>query len=428
MDQLNAALDQLSGHDLAWLQERRLQAMNHYIDTGLPGRKHEEWRYTQVRDIENYGFKPVTAPTPIDTGTILSQQIPDALVLVFVDGIFQPGLSTLDRTAMPVTVINLADALLEHGDLVQSYLDSINRNHHGFSYLNTAFFNDGVFVHIPESMTVQVPIQLIHIGSATDAMISSRNLIVAERHARCHLIEQWAGNDNPRLCNSMTEIIARDHANIVFDKLQNEGKNSHHISSTWTQLSAHAQLTHRNFNFGGQLVRNDIDTLLGQHANCDHSGLTVTDQSRHVDNHLRIEHQQPEANSRVLYKNIADGRSRAVFQGRIVVHKDAQQTDSEMSNPNLLLSEDAIIDTKPQLEIDADDVKCAHGVTVGELDSSALFFLRSRGIDELTARNILTFAFANELIQEIDSDELKTMVLNKLLDYFPQSSIRVDWL
>ena len=226
----------------------------------------------------------------------------------------------------------------------------------------------------------------------------------------------------------MTEVIAADGATVEIDKIQDEGDHTYHISSTLSQLGEKAVVTHRTFNFGGRLVRNDIHTGLGNSAACHQFGLTLVNQSQHIDNHLRIDHNQPDTVSRINYKNIADDKSRAVFQGRIVVHKDAQKTDSNMSNKNLLLSDDAIIYTKPQLEIDADDVQCAHGVTVGELEQSTLFYLRSRGIDEVTARNILTFGFAKELLETIESTELKTMVLSKLLERFPQASIRADWL
>jgi Fe-S cluster assembly protein SufD len=426
--QFSVASDQLSGHNLPWLQQKRQQALSAYTALGLPGRKDEEWRYTQIREIQQHGFKPVIAPGLVDAQQILSHQLSDAIVLVFVDGFYQSNLSKLDAVPDGVVICNFETAMQQHADLVEANLDSTNPNSHGFSCLNTAFFNDGVFIHLPAATSVDKPIQLIYFGTTADAMITPRNLIIAEPNSSCQISEIWTGTDQPRFCNAMTEVIAADGATVEIDKIQDEGNHTYHISSTFSQLGENAVVTHRNFNFGGRLVRNDIHTGLGQSSACHQFGLTLVNQSQHIDNHLRIDHNQPNTVSRINYKNIADDKSRAVFQGRIVVHKDAQKTDSNMSNKNLLLSDDAIIFTKPQLEIDADDVQCAHGVTVGELEQSALFYLRSRGIDELTARNILTFGFAKELLETIESTELKTMVLNKLLERFPQASIRADWL
>lgn len=426
--QFTIASSQLSESNLPWLQQKRQQALNAYTALGLPGRKDEEWRYTQIREIQQHSFKPVSAPGLVDAQQILNHQLSDAIVLVFVDGFYQANLSKLEDVPDRVVICNLATALQQHGELVEANLDSTNPNSHGFACLNTAFFNDGVFIHVPAATCVEKPIQLIYFGTTTDAMITPRNLIVAEPNSSCRISEIWTGTDQPRFCNAMTEVIAADGATVEIDKIQDESNHTYHISSTLSQLGEKAVVTHRNFNFGGRLVRNDIHTELGQGAACHQFGLTLVNQSQHIDNHLRIDHIQPDTVSRINYKNIADDKSHAVFQGRIVVHKDAQKTDSNMSNKNLLLSDDAIIYTKPQLEIDADDVQCAHGVTVGELEQSALFYLRSRGIDEVTARNILTFGFAKELLETIDSTELKTMVLNKLLEHFPQASIRAGWL
>ncbi len=426
--QFRLVSNQLSGHQLPWLQQQRRQALDTYTDMGLPGRKDEEWRYTRIRELQQHSFKPVVTAGLVDTQQIIRHQLSDAIVLVFIDGFFQANLSKLDDIPNNVVICNLAAAIEHHPELVEIWLDTTNSNSHGFSCLNTAFFNDGAFVHIPADITITKPIQLIFFGVTAGAMMTPRNLVIAEQNSGCHIAEIWTGTDNTHFCNAVTEVIAGEGAAIVIDNIQDEGDHTYHISSTFCQLAENANVTHQNFNFGGQLVRHDMQTELSQSAVCNHSGLTLVNGSQHIDNHLRIDHQQPDAVSRINYKNIADDKSHAIFQGRIVVHNDAQNTDSDMSNKNLLLSENAMIDTKPQLEIDADDVQCAHGVTVGALEQSALFYLRSRGLDETTARNILTFGFANELLETINSAELKTMVLNKLLKRFPQASIRVDWL
>lgn len=428
VQQYGLVSDQLNAHALPWLQQKRQQALEHYAATGLPGRKNEEWRYTRVQQIQQNEFKPAVPPTVVDAQKIVSCQLSDAIVLVFVDGFYQANLSQLDDLPVGVMICNLATAMKEQGELIQTYFDSINQYNHGFDSLNTAFFNDGAFIFLPAFVKLEKPIQFIFHGSAPDVMVTPRNLIITEQEASCSITEIWAGTDKPRFCNAMTEVILGNGAQLTIDKVQDEGNQTNHVSSTWSQLSTHAVLTHRNFNFGGQLIRNDIEAQLGDGSSCHHLGLTLVNHNQHTDNHLRVVHQKPDAISRIQYKNIAQDQSRAVFQGRVVVQKDAQKTDSNMSNPNLLLSEDAIIYTKPQLEIDADDVQCAHGVTVGDLDQTALFYLRSRGIDDQTARNILTFGFANEQLEAIDSEELKTMVLNKLVERFPQSAIRVDWL
>ena len=286
-----------------------------------------------------------------------------------------------------------------------------------------------MFIHVPEKTQLKQPVQLLHVVTRANALVSTRNLLVAEANAEIDLVETYLGSEGlAYLTDSVNELLIGRNAQVSIAKLQNEADKAFHFGGTYVKQARDARLVHHNFAFGGLLARNEIHTDLEQASECQLNGLYLGNKRQLIDNHTRINHLKPHALSRETYKGILDQRARGVFQGRVIVFEGAQKTDSEMNNRNLLLSDDAEVDTKPQLEIYADDVKCAHGVTVGQLEEKSIFYLQSRGVDAETARNMLTFAFANEMVDKIDSQSLRSLVLDQLLTRFPQSGMRKEWL
>jgi Fe-S cluster assembly protein SufD len=343
--------------------------------------------------------------------------------LVLVDGQFRADLSGLDGVPEAVTVMSMAHALDSEAETLQPYLgQAVSATEHGFVAFNTANFTDGLFVRIAAKQVLAKPIQVLHIATQADSLTATRTVIIAEKMAEAELIETFVGVDNSYLSAAVTEVFVEECAAVTLTKVQCEAYKAYHFGGTYVKQARNARFTHHNFAFGSLLARCDIHSDLEDAAECELNGLYLGAKRQHLDNHTRINHNKPHGISRELYKGILDDRARGVFQGRVIVAEDAQKTDSTMNNRNLLLSADAEADTKPQLEIYADDVKCGHGVTVGQLEDKSIFYLQSRGIDVETARHILTFAFANEMVDKITLVSLKSMLLKLLLQHFPQDS------
>jgi Fe-S cluster assembly protein SufD len=423
-------MNAIAKNQTAWLQALRNHALTQFAEQGFPSPRAEEWRYTNVSAIEKKRFLPVNAAGAVDAQAFLAAyQLQEAWSLVLVDGYFSAELSQLADLPESVAVLSLADALNTHADILQHYVgQAVSDTEHGFVAFNTAHFTDGLFVHIPAKQVLSKPIQVLHIATQADSLVSTRTVIVAEAMAEVELIETFVGVDNAYLTAAVTEVFVADNAAVTLTKVQYEAEKAYHFGGTYVKQARNARFTHHNFAFGSLLARSDIHSDLENAAECELNGLYLGAKRQHLDNHTRINHNKPHGISRELYKGILDDRARGVFQGRVIVAEDAQKTDSSMNNRNLLLSADAEADTKPQLEIYADDVKCAHGVTVGQLDEKSIFYLQSRAIDEETARNILTFAFANEMVDKISHSELHSLILKLLLDRFPQQGIERNWL
>ncbi len=414
----------------AWLQALRDNALTLFAAQGFPSPRAEEWRYTNVSAIEKKRFLPVSeASAAVDVQAFLSTyQLKDAWSLVLVDGYFRAELSLLSDLPESVVVLNMASALDTHESL-QNYIgQAVSDTEHGFVAFNTANFTDGLFVHIAAKQVLAKPIQVLHIATQADSLVSTRTVIIAEAMAEAELIETFVGVDNAYLTAAVTEVFVNDNAAVTLTKVQYEAEKAYHFGGIYVKQARNARFIHHNFAFGSLLARCDVHSDLDDAAECELNGLYLGVKRQHLDNHTRIVHQKPHGISREFYKGVLDDRARGVFQGRVIVAEDAQKTDSSMNNRNLLLSADAEADTKPQLEIYADDVKCSHGVTVGQLDEKSIFYLQSRAIDEETARNILTFAFANEMVDKISHPELHGLILKLLLARFPQQGIEQNWL
>jgi Fe-S cluster assembly protein SufD len=424
----------LPGQDLPWLQRLRAQALEKFSAQGFPSLREEEWRYTNVSAIEKKLLSPSInrVSSHIDTDWLKLYQLEDAWSVVLVDGHFSAELSVLDGLPGAVSVMSMADALVETqniASLLESYLgQAVDNAEHSFIAFNTAWFTDGLFVHVPARQVLAKPIQVLHIATQADVLATTRTIIVADEMAEAKIIETFVGLDNAYLSAAVTEVSVGANADVTLYKMQCESEKAYHFGGTYVKQARNARFYHHNFAFGGLLARCDVHTDLDFASECELNGLYLGVKRQHIDNHTRINHLKPQAFSRELYKGVLDDRARGVFQGRVIVDIDAQKTDSQMNNRNLLLSDDAEADTKPQLEIYADDVKCGHGVTVGQLDEKSIFYLQSRCIDEETARNMLTFAFANEMVDKIKIKSLHDRVLEQVLLRFPQEGVEKSWL
>ena len=423
-------MNTIAKNQSSWLQTLRAQALTQFTAQGFPSPRAEDWRYTNVSVLEKKRFLPISAINTVDVAEFLAvYQLKDAWSLVLVDGYFRAELSLLNGLPESVVITNMADALTTQADILQYYLaQAVSDTEHGFVAFNTANFTDGLFVHIIAKQILAKPIQVLYITTQVDSLAATRSIIVADTMAEVELIETFVGADNAYLTAAVTEIFVQDNAAVTLTKVQYETDKAYHFGGTYVKQARNARFTHHNFALGGLLARSEIHCDLGNAAECELNGLYLGEKRQHIDNHTRINHNQPHGISRELYKGILNDRARGVFQGRVIVAEQAQKTDSAMNNRNLLLSADAEIDTKPQLEIYADDVKCSHGVTVGQLEEKSVFYLQSRAIDEESARNILTFAFANEMVDKISHSELHNLILKLLLNRFPQQGIERNWL
>ncbi len=412
----------LPGKTLAALQAIRADAFAQFSAHGFPAPTEEDWRYTNLSALQKKAFTPVLSGiNSIDAEWLKPYQLADAWSLVLVDGHFRADLSVLAGLPETVQIMGMADALIHHPQLVMAYLGkAVANNGHGFIAFNTAWFTGGVWVNIPAQQVLEKPIQCLHIATQEGGLATTRNLLVLGENADVQWLETFIGADVNYLSVAVTEAFIGQNAQLTAYKMQCESAKAYHFGGLYIQQAPNARCIHHNFAFGGLLARSDIHSDLQQAAQCELNGLYLGIKRQHIDNHTRINHNQPDGISRETYKGVLADRARGVFQGRVVVAEQAQKTDSNMSNRNLLLSADAEVDTKPQLEIYADDVKCGHGVTVGQLDEKSVFYLQSRGIDEVTARNMLTFAFANEMADKITLPALKALLLGQLLLHFPQ--------
>lgn len=423
----------LPGQDLPWLQALRQRAELQFSLSGFPSPREEEWRYTNITPIEKKRFQPgrvTDTAAPIPGDLLARHRLEDSWALVFVDGLFSTEHSTLDHLPAGVEVLSLETALNRIPERVEPLLQQTGASvEHGFTAFTTAYFRDGAFVHIAEGVVLEKPVQILHLSTQPDGLAVLRHVIAVDKNAEASVIETYAGTpEATSLTAAVTAIILGENAGLEHTKLQAENARSYHFAGIYANQQPAARLRQQHAAFGGLIARTEIHSHLGKGADCELNGLFLAAGRRHLDTHTLIRHAEPNASSREQYRGIAAERGRGVFSGRIVVEKDAQKTDAAMSSRNLLLSEDAEIDSKPQLEIHADDVKCAHGVTIGQLDAEAVFYLESRGIDRTAARNMLTFGFANEMVEKIRHDGLRQQIRELLLANLPAADIRGDWL
>ncbi len=400
----------------AWLESMRTQAIERFVSKGLPTTREEDWRYTNVAALGQIPFE-LAARQDLEMGGRDIREIScfgvfHSTQLVFVNGHFAPGLSSLQDLPAGIEVGSLAARVQEGSGNLSEILNShAAYGKSPFSYLNTAFMQDGAYVRIRRGTVLDHPIHLIFISTASEKAVMSypRTLIVAEPSSQATVLESFIGmGETTHFTNAVTELIAQENAVLEHYKVQQEGPQGYHVGNFYLRLGRNSQVAATSISVGGLLCRNDVHALLdAEGADLALNGLYLTRGKQHVDNHTVIDHAKPHGNSRELYLGLLDGKSRGVFDGKIFVRADAQKTVSRQTNKNLLLSDEALVNTKPQLEINADDVKCNHGATIGQLDENSLFYLRSRGIGASQAHAILTYAFANELVSLIKVDALR---------------------
>lgn len=409
-----------------WLRDLRQAAIDSFIRSGLPTMRHEDWRYTNVEPIASTGFESANGEAKLLRAEDLyapSFTDPAYNRIVFVNGVFCPHFSSIRDLPAGVQVKNLSAALAADDPIVRRYLSrNFVRGEQPFVALNTAFAAEGAFVSVPKGVVIAEPIYLVFcsFGSGNPVMSHPRNLIVFEAGSQARIVESYIGlGDQPTLANPVTDVVGAEGSVIDYYRLQNEASRSYHIGALEMRASRNCSLTAHSVTLKGSLVRNDIHVVLdGEGSECVLNGLYLLDGKQHVDNHTEIEHAKPRATSQEIYKGILSGAAHAVFNGKILVHKDAQKTDARQTNKNLLLSENAIVNTKPQLEIHADDVKCSHGSTIGQLDKDALFYLRSRGLGLAEAQSLLSYAFASELVGRMRIARLRAGLDDYLLTNF----------
>ncbi len=417
----------LNGESKSPVHMIRKTALDTFTKLGFPTTKNEEWKFTSVLPIAQTHFAQILNPDP---SGITQKDIKHFLFpgleknrLVFVNGHFSKELSSITAVPKGATVKSLAEALRADKDIVEQHLSRHARfDENTFTALNTGFMSDGAFINVPAGVIVEEPIFLLYVATkySEPFITHPRNLVIVGKNAQVSIVERYVSlQDTVYFTNAVTEIVAGENSVIEHDKLQQEHTNAFHVGSLHITMEAKSNFTSNSFVMGGSLVRNDIVSVLGAEGiECTLNGLSLATGKQHIDNHTTIDHAKPHCNSHELYKSILDGKSKGVFNGKIFVRKDAQKTDAKQTNKTLLLSDEATIDTKPQLEIFADDVKCTHGATVGHLDAEAVFYLRSRGIGIDLARDILTYAFASDVTRRVKIEavrnELDHMILERL--------------
>jgi Fe-S cluster assembly protein SufD len=404
---------------MGWLERLKQKAVDDYNALGFPTTKLENWKYTNVAPIRRITFG--SAPDRIPAIPAVDSYTGPRLV--FVNGRFAPELSTPDVPKLHL--LSIAEALRDpdRTSVVEKHLGRrTNTADHAFAAWNTAFFTDGAYLELPRGVVCEQPIHLVFTatGNGTPWVSHPRNLIVAAEGSEVTFVETFVGlNNSVYLTNAVTEIAAGPGAIVNYYKVERESPDGFHVAVINAHLGRDACLTSHSISFGGSLVRNDLNVSLdGEGSDCTLNGLFLVDGQRLVDNHTRIDHLRPHASSCELYKGVLAGRAEGVFNGAIAVHENAQKTDAVQYSKNLLLSRNAQINTKPQLEIRNNDVRCFHGATIGQIDTNAIFYLKSRGIAEAEAKRLLVRGFAVEIVDAIRVSALREKLEHWLDEWF----------
>lgn len=413
--------------DLLWLTRLREDGFAQFAEAGFPSTNVEDWRFTNVAPIAKAEFQlaPQLQEQELDSirEQIESSEIPNAACrIVFVNGHFTPEFSSMAALPAGVFAASLAAQLAQSPERLEPHLGRyLNIKRDPFCALNNAFIEDGAFIHIRRGTVLEAPIQLlfVSVGGEAPRMNHPRNLIVAEEGAELTVVEEFVSLGNtPVFCNAATELVAAEGAVVSHYRIQQENPELFQISTLRMQQKKSANLSSHSLLLGGAIVRNNVHPVLaGEGGECLINGLFLGRDREHLDNYMLVEHASPHCESRQFYHGILDDQAHGVFHGRIIVHKDAQKTDAKQTNRNLLLSDDAQIDTKPQLEIFADDVKCTHGATIGQMEENALFYMRARGIDELSARRLLLEAFASECLDRMKEGPARAHLADLIRDH-----------
>ena len=404
----------LNGQSSHPVHQIRKAGMAQFSETKLPTSSDEAWKTinTSLLTKADFQLAPTYVPGDVSAEMLAPFVLADTIQLVFVNGYFAKDLSHISGLPEGVRAESLADVLINNFDEVSQHLShKVGAEQLTFTALNTAFLQDGAYIHIAKNTVCERPIHLLSFSKTQNepTVAHSRNLVVTEDNSQLTLIETYAGrNDQSYLTNCVTEFIAGDNAQIDHYKLELETLQGIHISNQHATLGRSTKITSHAFSIGGAFVRNDVSAhLAGEGCEATVNGLYLLEGRQHIDNYTLLEHAEPHCPSHELYKGILGDASRAIFRGKIHVHQKAQHTDAYQKNENILLSDNARVNTKPQLEIYADEVKCSHGAIVGQLDEAALFYLQARGISKAAAQHMLLQAFADDIVDRVKIDGLR---------------------
>jgi len=402
--------------DNTFVHDIRTEAIKHFESKGFPAKKDEAWKYTSLKKVLKQDFS-VFAKTEFaveykDVQPYFIHDI-DSYKIVFVDGKYASHLSETTHDGIDICLMSAALSKPKYQLVIENYFNKIAEKD-SLTSLNTAFSNEGAYIHITKNIMVEKPIQIIHFSTGSEAalLLQPRNLIVVDENAHVQIIERHQSlTDNPSLTNSVSEIFAAKRGIVDYYKVQNDKENASLIDSTYINQEGESHVSVHTFSFGGKLTRNNLNFYQnGEYIDSTLNGVTIIGNKQHVDHNTLVHHIEPNCESHQDYKGIFGDNSIGVFNGKVLVNKEAQKTNAFQANNNLLISDKASINTKPQLEIFADDVKCSHGCTIGQLDENALFYLRARGIPEKEAKALLMYAFANNVLESVKIPQLKNRI------------------
>ena len=402
----------------SYVHDIRYEAIKQFELVGFPNKKLENWKYTSLKKLLNNDYTVLPELNNVlefkDIRKYLIDDI-ESYKIIFVDGKYCSHLSETTHEGMDICILSAALTQSKYELIIENYFNKIAHKD-GVTSLNTAFSSEGAYIHIPKNKFVEKPIQIIHFstGNESSLMFQPRNMIIVDENSQVQIIERHQSlSENSVFTNSVTEIFADKKSIIDYYKIQNDNLQASLIDNTYVNQQRNSSFSMHTFSFGNELVRNNLNIIQNdEHIETTIKGVTIIGNNQHVDHNTLIHHKKPNCNSYQDYKGIFDNKSTGVFNGRVLVNKQAQKTNAFQSNNNILLSNKATINTKPQLEIYADDVKCSHGCTVGQLDKNALFYLKSRGIPEKEATALLMYGFANNILRSVKIPEIKTRITN----------------
>lgn len=413
-----------------WLLPVRKHALAKFSELGFPTKRDEDWRFTNVAPLTKLPFRPATESS---SGEITQDLLKNSTFgtlkgdrLVFVDGFFSSALSSMDASSDGISISSLSNSWETAARLLEDHIGKcVSSDDNIFAYLNTAFFQDGTLIHAPSNSRRTEPIHLVFVSTEENpgAAAHLRNLVIAEPGSRLTVTESYFSVGKvPYVTNAFTKFVVGESAVLEHIKFQDESLEAFHMATQHSILAKNSRFVSHSFALGGNVSRNTIRSKLdGEHLECVFNGLYLTRKNQVSDHHLLIDHVQPNCASHEYFNGILDDQSKGVFHGRIRVQPEAQKTDAKQTNKNILLSDSATVDTKPQLEIYADDVKCTHGATVGQLNEESIFYLRTRGIGKETARRMLIHSFAGEIIDRVECEPAREELNRILWDRLEQS-------
>jgi len=399
------------------IHQVRIDSLETFEAKGFPTRKDEDWKYTSLNTLirKDYALFP-KAETSIDLQKVKKYFLYeiDTYKVVFIDGVYSPFLSNTTHDGLDVCLMSAALTKAKYRDLINTYFNKIANQGDSLTCLNTSYTREGAYVYIPKETVAEKPIEIIHFstGEEKSLWLQPRNLIVVDQNAQVQIIERHQSlKEHDVVTNSVTEIYAHQDALLDYYKIQNDLTSASLIDNTYISQDKNSKVKVHTFSLGGKLIRNNLNFYhKGEHCDSTLKGITILEDKQHVDHFTLVDHSQPNCESHQDYKGVFTGKSKGVFNGKIFVDRLAQKTNAFQQNNNILLDDKATVNTKPQLEIFADDVKCSHGCTVGQLDNDALFYLRSRGIPEKEAKALMTYAFANNVLESVEIPILKKRI------------------